>query len=112
MSLAAYETTWENERKGYIRCRAVGHSWHDYDSNWEPMYGFPLTLRCERCGTERRDSVGTSGQLLNRHYVKPDDYDLGRDDFKPTRSDFRLMLLAVRGDIEVPPVKQRKAAAR
>ena len=96
MSLDAFESTWANERRNYVRCRTIGHAWIDYDSNWKPQFGTPLTLRCERCGTERRDSVGNDGRLLNRHYVKPDGYDLGRDEYKPTRDDYRLMLLAIR----------------
>jgi hypothetical protein len=110
LSLAAFEPTWANERRNYIRCRAIGHSWIDYDSNWTPQFGTPLTLRCERCGMERRDSVNLRGELMHRSYARPDHYHLGRDESKPTRDDFRLMLLAVRGDIEVP-VRRKRAAS-
>ena len=111
MSLAAYETTWQHERRGYIRCRAIGHSWDDYDSNWVPQYGEPITVRCERCGSERRDSVDVHGELLSRHYYKPQNYDLERDDFKPTRSDFRLMLLAIRKEGHVDGRKRQRRAS-
>ena len=85
------------ERKPYIRCRAIGHSWFDYDSNWTPKWGTPLTLRCERCGMERRDTVSfLTGELLNRRYTKPDNYGYERGE-SPTRSEFRRLLLELRG---------------
>ena len=110
MTLAAVETTWQNERKQYVRCRTIGHSWHDYDSNWSPQFGTPLTVRCERCGMERRDVVGRSGQLLARHYYRPKDYNLGRDEYKPSRDDFRLMLLAIRDEQAMARSKKRSTA--
>jgi hypothetical protein len=96
VSLASYEDTWANERRGYIRCRALGHSWFDVPSDWTPQFGVPLTVRCERCGMERRDSLNTYGELMNRHYFRPDHYNIDPGMDLPTRSDFRLMLLAVR----------------
>ena len=108
VSVAALETTWQNERRQYVRCRTIGHSWHDYDSNWDTKLGVPLTLRCERCGTERRDVIGSYGQLVTRSYFKPDNYDLGREDYKPSRDDFRLMLLAIRGEGDT---KRKRAAS-
>ena len=96
-SFAAIESTWHHERRGFIRCRTIGHSWFDYDSTWRPQFGVPLTLRCERCGTERRDTVSQrDGRLLARHYYKPDGYDLKRGEPRLTRDDFRLLLLTVR----------------
>ena len=96
-SFAAVESTWHNERRGFIRCRTIGHSWFDYDSTWTPQFGVPLTVRCERCGTERRDTVSQrDGRLLARHYFKPAGYDLKRGEPRLTRSDFRLLLLTVR----------------
>jgi hypothetical protein len=109
MSLDTYESTWSHERRGYIRCRTIGHSWHDYDSsNWKPTMGTPLTLRCERCGTERRDTIGATGRLITRHYFKPEGYDLKRGEIRPTRDDFRVMLLAIR---EERPATRRKRVA-
>lgn len=85
------------ERQPYIRCRAIGHSWFDYDSNWTPQWGTPLTLRCERCGMERRDTVSfITGELLNRRYTRPDNYKYERGE-APTRSEFRRLLLELRG---------------
>ena len=94
---APYESTWHNERRGYVRCRTIGHSWFDYDSTWTPQFGVPLTVRCERCGTERRDTVqATTGRLLTRHYYKPSNYDLQKGEVRLTRDDFRMILLTIR----------------
>ena len=99
------EDTWQHERKGFVRCRTVGHAWFDVAGNWTPPdASIPLTFHCERCGTERRDAINVFGDLVYRYYVKPDGYDLRKQDFKPTRSDFRKMLLDLRasGDTTVP----------
>lgn len=89
-------TIWLGERRQYVRCRTLGHSWFDYDSNWTPEFGTPMTLRCERCGMERRDTVSDWGQLLARHYYKPNNYDRRRDEDSMTRADFRMLLLQLR----------------
>lgn len=102
-----YESTWFAERRGYVRCRTIGHSWFDYDSNWETSMGYPLTLRCERCGTERRDVIGTYGQLVSRHYHKPENYDLTPGEERLNRSDFRLILMELRN---TEPQQKRKRA--
>lgn len=83
-------------RQQFIRCRTLGHSWIDYDSNWKPMFGMPLTLRCERCGMERRDTIDMGGNLNGRHYTRPEGYLFTRAEEVPTRSQFRLMLLNLR----------------
>lgn len=91
----AYMPTIEHERQGFVRCGTLGHSWHDYDSNWRTDMGIPLTLRCERCGTERRDVIGAFGQLVTRHYEYPEHYKYGKG-LRPDRSQFRMMLLMQR----------------
>ena len=97
MTNGELESTWHHERRGYVRCRTLGHSWFDYDSLWMPQFGMPLTLRCERCGTERRDTVkGQHGQLLSRHYYKPKGYDLTKGEPRLRRDDFRLILMSIR----------------
>lgn len=90
-----FVTTATHERQGYIRCNAIGHSWHDYDSNWTPEFGTPLTLRCERCGMERRDSINDYGMLLNRHYYRPPNWKYPKHE-RPTKAEFRVLLLAQR----------------
>ena len=92
---AAVMTTTDHERIGYLRCNTLGHAWFDYDSNWKPQFGSPLTLRCERCGMERRDSVNDHGDLLTRHYTRPPHYRYPKGT-RPTRSEFRVMLLVQR----------------
>jgi hypothetical protein len=87
------------EKQPYIRCRTLGHSWFDYDSVWTPKWGTPLTLRCERCSMERRDTVSTlTGELLNRRYVRPANYQFAADEQRLARDDFRLLLLKLRGE--------------
>lgn len=89
-------TTPQWEKTQYVRCNTIGHAWFDYDnSDWVPTFGDPLVLRCERCGSERRDSIGTAGQVVARHYLHPADYKYGRG-AKPTRAEFRRMLLEQR----------------
>ena len=89
------------EKRPYIRCRTLGHSWFDTDSNhWTASFGVPLTLRCERCMMERRDSVRwDTGELLSRRYVRPNNYQYGPGE-SPTRSEFRRLLLELRGETE------------
>jgi acetone carboxylase gamma subunit len=80
----------------FIRCRTLGHAWIDYDSNWKSEFGHPLTLRCERCGMERRDTVAfVTGELVTRHYTRPEGYAF-KDKSAPTRSEFRALLLQLR----------------
>jgi len=77
-------------------CRLLGHAWHSVPSDWTPQFGEPMTLRCERCDMERRDSVqrGT-GEVLSRRYTYPDGYqftDMEEDD-RPNRATFRALWL-------------------
>jgi len=77
----------------YQECHGlIRHSWHIVPSDWTPMFGTPFTVRCERCNTERRDTLGTNtGEVLSRRYVYPDGYLYGRDDYKPTADEVRLL---------------------
>jgi len=73
--------------------------------------GTPLTLRCERCMTERREAISrTTGDLVARHYVYPDDYRYAIGTL-PTRNDFRLALLSLRLKEVLNRRPPRKAAA-
>jgi len=107
-------TTPQWDRTQYTRCNTYGHSWFDYDnSDWTPLFGTPLVLRCERCGTERRDVIGSQGQVIQRNYSYPEGYRYGKGE-RPDRAQFRLMLLeqrirearAVRG--EAAPAARRR----
>jgi hypothetical protein len=91
-------------RPSYTRCRTYGHAWFEADSDWKSEIGTPLTLRCERCLTERRDAISYTGQLLSRHYHYSDGYQM-RWDETPTKDDFRLALISLR-------IKEARAAKR
>jgi hypothetical protein len=79
----------------YGACRLLGHLWHVVPSDWTPLYGVPMTCRCERCNIERRDSVNrNTGEVENRRYVYPTGYLMHRNGVElPHRSDFRLAWL-------------------
>ena len=86
-------TTAQFEKTQFVRCNTFGHAWFDYDnSDWRPSFGFALVLRCERCGTERRDAIGNAGQVIQRHYDHPEGYRYEAGT-RPTRAEFRRMLL-------------------
>ena len=76
----------------YGVCRLLGHAWHHVPSDWTPQFGEPMTVRCERCDMERRDSVqrGT-GEVLSRRYTYPIGYQfVGLDaEARPNRAVFR-----------------------
>ena len=87
-----------NERlHEYVRCRVFGHKWDEYDSSWTPLWGDPITVRCERCTTERRDTIGNNELLIQRHYEYPDDYKLAVESAfgvgKPTHAEMRRWLI-------------------
>lgn len=88
-----------DELPDYTRCRTYGHAWFEADSDWFADFavsrGNPLTLRCDRCTTERREVIGTTGRLENRYYVYPSGYQYSRGE-RPSKDDFRLALLSLR----------------
>jgi hypothetical protein len=80
----------------YLACRTLGHAWDRIESiTWIPPFGIPLTLVCLRCGSERRDCVGRSGQLLYRRMVYAPGYLLTKGVRRPRRDDYRLHLMHV-----------------
>lgn len=83
----------------HFRCRTYGHAWFEYDSStWHATLGVPVTLRCERCGSERRDQVSrVTGDLVARSYSYAPGYQWHRDNdeqVRPTTAQFRLMVLS------------------
>ena len=83
----------------YLVCRTLGHAWDPIPAESSPPWGDPFWLRCVRCTTERHDAVSWStGELVGRQYVYPDDYKHVADemfpDATPTRQDYRRMLFA------------------
>ena len=108
MTDAAELTTRQFERTQYVRCYTIGHAWFDYDnSEWNPEFGTPLVLRCERCGSERRDSIGSSGQMIGRNYYYPDDYKYAKG-MRPNKDEFRVMLLEAKRLERDQPKKGRR----
>ena len=106
---AEHLTTRQYERTQYTRCYTIGHAWFDYDSSdWNPQWGLPLVLRCERCGSERRDKIGNRGEIIGRSYFYPEGYKYSKGT-RPTKNEFRQMLLAQR--ILEQRATRRKAGA-
>ena len=74
-------------------CRGIlRHSWHEVSGDWTPaLGGVPMTLICERCGMERRDTLqrGTA-DVLGRRYLQPQGYAITGDEDKPKIADFRV----------------------
>lgn len=79
----------------YQQCRTWGHAWEDYipgpDEKKRPRWGHRFSLRCMRCATTRHDTIDTLGELSNRHYDYPGDYQYTIDE-KPTIQTLRLSL--------------------
>ena len=76
-------------------CRGIlRHSWHEVSGDWTPEFGVPMTLICERCGMERRDTLqrGTA-DVLSRRYLQPEGYSITGEEDKPKIADFRVQWL-------------------
>ena len=89
----------------YTRCRTIGHAWFEADTEWDTSFpGTQMTLRCERCMTERREVWSrTTGDLVYRHYNYPDGYIQEWGGNFPTKDDFRLALLAIQNRSQRKP---------
>jgi len=73
----------------YATCRSFGHAWvPSANSAVRSSFGVVLTLRCDRCSTERVDALGYGGRLISRRYLHPEDYatkpgeSLSRDEWR------------------------------
>ena len=79
----------------YGACRLLGHLWHIVPSDWTPLFGTPMTCRCERCDIERRDCLNrNTGEVASRRYVYPTGYLFHHNGSEPPRRvDFRLAWL-------------------
>jgi hypothetical protein len=99
-----------------FRCRIYNHSWDEFfpiDLS-PPTYGWRLSLRCVRCGSERFDNLDFKGRLMSRRYRYVEGY---QQKGAPPRSMFREALFEkLRGKLEeinsvgaeVPPPSRRK----
>ena len=71
----------------FLRCRTYSHAWDEFTpiDMESPSYGWRLSLRCVRCGTERHDTIAYgTGQVNGRQYIYVEGYQyIGED--KPTK---------------------------
>lgn len=52
-----------------ITCDNFGHSWFEEPVDWTPSWGYPVSLRCSRCDSQRRDVYDQTGNLSMRRYL-------------------------------------------
>ena len=66
----------DNPLGDYVRCRTYSHAWDEFYpiDLAPPLYGWRLSLRCTRCGTERHDTCSFSGAVMSRRYIYPEGY--------------------------------------
>lgn len=78
-----------------VMCRTVGHAWDEWTPKDRPSTrgGWPFTLRCTRCTTERWDVIATrTGELIQRRYLYPDGYRLAQKGTRLAVADLRREL--------------------
>lgn len=73
------------------------HKWDRVDSlHWysaSTQMGDPLTMRCERCGTEFRAQIGRLGQYVTRRYVYPPGYTYRKNEPRLSHAERRALLI-------------------
>lgn len=79
-------------------CHLFGHAWDYTNSTWaSSLGGVPVTLLCQRCTTERRETWSqVSGEMMNRRYLYPKGYSLAQSVTgveRPTRDELRAWAL-------------------
>lgn len=79
-------------------CHLFGHAWDYTNSTWtSSLGGVPVTLLCQRCGTERRETWSqVSGLMMGRRYLYPQGYSLAQSVTgveRPTRDELRAWAL-------------------
>jgi hypothetical protein len=80
----------------YVECRSWGHQWDTFRPlRRRAAWGVLLSLRCERCGCERHDTIDSTGQVSAREYKYPDGYKLAgeRQGDRLTAGELRLEVL-------------------
>lgn len=78
----------------FLRCRTYGHAWDEFTpiDLEAPWYGWRLSLRCIRCGTERHDNISYNNySVMGRLYIYPDGYkiEVSQGEDRPTKEVFR-----------------------
>lgn len=78
----------------YGDCQRLKHAWFDVPSDWQATRGVPYTVRCDRCGTERRFQVSqNSGEhVASPRYIYPPGYSYDKGT-RPTADEFRRMFI-------------------
>jgi hypothetical protein len=74
----------------HVDCRTFNHAWVPVEADRNPQIGWYMNMRCERCGTVRKDIVNRFGEVERRRYEYPDDY---KDTDGWARSDWRMQYL-------------------
>ncbi len=100
----------------YTTCRSIGHMWIETDVETAPQWGVPLWLRCERCNSVRKDVYDINGNLSHRSYAHSEGFLRQWGSDRPTRHDFRMILLAkrmeaLRQSVNRRPAKQQRKGA-
>jgi len=97
----------------YIQCHAVQHRWDPIPVTHPPSFGAAVDLRCENCGTVRRDIFSrVSGQRIGRpYYDYPEDYhDYERHDKAWWRGAWLEKLAEVKAELVNIENESRKGA--
>lgn len=98
-------------RTEYVKCRSWGHEWDDFiPIGRRRSWGITISLRCDRCTTERHDTIDQIGNLSKRQYVYPEGYKLSAIE-KPTAEALRLEVvrrLRAESDVRVAKRAQRR----
>jgi hypothetical protein len=73
-------------------CDLYQHAWFPVDADWKPPFqGSIKTMRCERCGSEKREIwQPNTGRLIYRRYVHTEGWVVYSKGERPTKDDLRL----------------------
>lgn len=57
----------------YLLCRELGHNWRPWTA-YPANGGYERALRCDRCSTERWETLTSTGAKVKGHYSYPEGY--------------------------------------
>lgn len=75
--MANFRTVTRTLPEEFVLCRSMSHSWDTFNpiTDKRPPAGhWLLALMCERCKTERFDTIDRHGRLVSRSYNYLDSY--------------------------------------
>ncbi len=109
--------------QNYTDCRVLGHAWYQIpdDARWSSrrVWQHRAVFKCDRCPTVRYDCLDWRGEVGQRHYLYPEDYQYDSAEERPSRADLRLAMIGAKRPRRRPrptePVKKttrRKTTAR